>query len=48
MIGRNPNSKPFINDISVATKHACIEFNDGFTRAYLKDLGALNGCYING
>ena len=37
-----------VNDISVSSKHAILEISDDFRKAYLEDLGALNGCYING
>jgi len=47
LIGRNPNLHIHINDLSLANKHAYIEINDSFSKAFLKDLGALHGCYIN-
>jgi pSer/pThr/pTyr-binding forkhead associated (FHA) protein len=48
VIGRNPNLMIHINDISVSSKHAEIKVTDDFKKAYLVDLGALNGCFING
>ena len=48
LIGRTPTLPVHVQDISVSSKHAQIEMNDDFTRAYLMDLGALNGCFING
>jgi len=47
VIGRNPNLLVQVNDVSVSSKHASVEMNDEFTRAYLQDKGALNGCWIN-
>ena len=47
MIGRNPNLSIHINDISVSSKHAMIDINPEFTKAYLVDLSPVNGTYIN-
>jgi pSer/pThr/pTyr-binding forkhead associated (FHA) protein len=47
IIGRNPNLLVQVNDVSVSSKHASIEMNDEFSKAYLQDKGALNGCWIN-
>ena len=47
IIGRNPNLLIQVNDISVSSKHASIDMNDDFGKAYLQDKGALNGCWIN-
>lgn len=44
-IGRSVESPIFLDDVTVSRKHALIEFRDGaFT---LKDLGSLNGTYLN-
>jgi pSer/pThr/pTyr-binding forkhead associated (FHA) protein len=48
IIGRNINLLLHLDDISVSQKHAILEHNDEFTRVYLVDLGAKNGCYVNG
>lgn len=48
IIGSNANLLVQVNDVSVSRKHASIEMNDEFTRAYLQDKGAMNGCWING
>ena len=44
-IGRSPESEIFLDDVTVSRSHAVIERN-GSTFA-LKDLGSLNGTYIN-
>ena len=44
-IGRSVESPIFLDDVTVSRKHALIELRDGaFT---LKDLGSLNGTYLN-
>lgn len=44
-IGRSVESPIFLDDVTVSRKHAIIEFKD---RAFtLKDLGSLNGTYLN-
>jgi pSer/pThr/pTyr-binding forkhead associated (FHA) protein len=44
-IGRSPESSIFLDDVTVSRKHANIEKSgDSFT---FKDLGSLNGSYIN-
>jgi len=44
-IGRSPESDIFLDDITVSRKHAVLEkINKDFR---IKDLGSLNGCYIN-
>lgn len=44
-IGRSPDSSIFLNDVTVSRSHAAIE--KGETAFYFKDLGSLNGSYIN-
>jgi pSer/pThr/pTyr-binding forkhead associated (FHA) protein len=44
--GRDPSSDVFLDDVTVSRKHA--EFHrreDGF---FVKDVGSLNGTYVNG
>ena len=48
IVGRNPNLMIQANDISVSSKHACFEMNKDFTKVFLCDLGAQNGCFVNG
>ena len=47
MIGRNPNLSIHVNDISISSKHAMIDINPEFTKAFLVDLSASNGTFIN-
>ena len=44
--GRNPDSDVFLDDITVSRKHAVFERRDG--GFFVKDLGSLNGTYVNG
>ncbi len=45
-IGRNPDSDIFLDDITVSRKHALLKKSgDNFE---LRDLGSLNGSYLNG
>lgn len=44
-IGRAPESSIFFDDVTVSRKHAVIERID--KKFYLRDLGSLNGTYIN-
>lgn len=46
-IGRSPESEVFLDDVTVSRKHAIISRmpNRVF---YFKDLGSLNGSYVNG
>ena len=47
MIGRSPESEIFLDDVTVSRKHALISFSQ--TGAFtIKDLGSLNGTYVNG
>ncbi len=44
-IGRSPEADLFLDDVTVSREHAVIERTaDGF---YLRDLGSLNGTYVN-
>lgn len=47
MIGRNSSLLLNISDISVSSKHAAIEYSDDFKKAYIVDLGAKNGVFVN-
>lgn len=47
VVGRNPNLMINIQDISVSSKHAMIDINPDFTKAYLVDLQAQNGTFLN-
>ena len=44
-IGRSVESPIFLDDVTVSRKHALIELRDGAFA--LKDLGSLNGTYLN-
>jgi len=46
-IGRSPESEIFLDDVTVSRKHALVSLvpASGFN---LKDLGSLNGTYVNG
>ena len=44
--GRDPSSDVFLDDVTVSRKHAEIHRrDDGF---FVKDVGSLNGTYVNG
>lgn len=46
-IGRSPESEVFLDDVTVSRKHAIVSrMQDNFFQ--LKDLGSLNGTYVNG
>lgn len=45
-IGRDPACEVFLNDRTVSRRHAHITFRDG--RAFLEDLGSLNGTWVDG
>ena len=47
MIGRSPESEIFLDDVTVSRKHALVTLTESHTFA-LKDLGSLNGTYVNG
>ncbi|TET53873.1 MAG: FHA domain-containing protein [Actinobacteria bacterium] len=45
LIGRDPKSDIFLNDITVSRRHAKITLKN--SEAFAKDLGSLNGTYLN-
>lgn len=46
-IGRSPESEVFLDDVTVSRKHAIVSrMQEKFF--HLKDLGSLNGTYVNG
>jgi pSer/pThr/pTyr-binding forkhead associated (FHA) protein len=45
-LGRDTKSDVFLDDITVSRTHARIERRDG--AHFVKDLGSLNGTYVNG
>ena len=47
VVGRNPNLMINVQDISVSSKHAMIDINPDFTKAYIVDLQAQNGTFLN-
>lgn len=47
VVGRNPNLMINVQDISVSSKHAMIDINNDFTKAYIVDLQAQNGTFLN-
>lgn len=46
VIGRDPSSDVFLNDITVSRAHAVVELVGGVVT--IKDSGSLNGTYVNG
>jgi pSer/pThr/pTyr-binding forkhead associated (FHA) protein len=46
VVGRDPNSDIFLNDMTVSRAHATIECVEG--RVSVKDAESLNGTYVNG
>jgi hypothetical protein len=46
-IGRQPSSDLVLKSRSVSGEHALIDVNDSGRAASLRDLGSLNGCFIN-
>ena len=46
VIGRDPDCDLFLNNMTVSRRHAIIEQEDG--KLYLRDLGSLNGTWIDG
>jgi FHA domain/zinc-ribbon domain len=44
-VGRHPESDIFLDDVTVSRRHAEIERRDG--DFYLRDVGSLNGTYVN-
>jgi hypothetical protein len=47
LIGRSPESEVFLDDVTVSRRHALVTFTGTLTFA-MKDLGSLNGTYVNG
>jgi pSer/pThr/pTyr-binding forkhead associated (FHA) protein len=45
-VGRNPDSSVFLDDITVSRAHAVFERREGAW--FVRDLGSLNGTYVNG
>lgn len=45
-LGRAPESEVFLDDVTVSRKHAAIHAKE--KKYILKDLGSLNGTYVNG
>ena len=45
-VGRHPDSDIFLDDVTVSRRHAELARAEGGVR--LKDLGSLNGSYVNG
>jgi len=45
-IGRSPESEIFLDDVTVSRKHALVSYADSGAFS-LKDLGSLNGTYVN-
>jgi pSer/pThr/pTyr-binding forkhead associated (FHA) protein len=45
-IGRHPDSHIFLDDVTVSRRHAEVERSDGDLS--VRDLGSLNGTYVNG
>lgn len=46
-IGRSPESEIFLDDVTVSRKHAVVSYSDSGAFS-MKDLGSLNGTYVNG
>lgn len=46
-IGRSSESEIFLDDVTVSRKHALVSFTEAGTFS-IKDLGSLNGTYVNG
>jgi pSer/pThr/pTyr-binding forkhead associated (FHA) protein len=44
--GRDPRSDIFLDDVTVSRKHA--EFRREEGRFFVRDVGSLNGTYVNG
>ena len=45
-IGRDPKCEVFLNDRTVSRRHAHLTLQEG--RAYIEDLGSLNGTWVDG
>lgn len=46
-IGRSPESEIFLDDVTVSRKHALVSYSNSGNFS-MKDLGSLNGTYVNG
>lgn len=46
VLGRDPASDIFLNDITVSRRHAVLDYEAGEVR--VEDAGSLNGTYVNG
>ena len=46
VVGRDPDSSIFLNDVTVSRRHAQIQLDKN--RYTLRDSGSLNGTYLNG
>lgn len=46
-IGRAPESEIFLDDVTVSRKHALVTYSNS-GKFCMKDLGSLNGTYVNG
>ena len=46
VLGRDPASDIFINDITVSREHAVLDVHPG--EVHVSDAGSLNGTYVNG
>lgn len=46
VLGRDPASDIFLNDITVSRRHAVLDFEAG--QVTVEDAGSLNGTYVNG
>ena len=45
-VGRHPDSDIFLDDITVSRRH--VELDQGSTGYVLREVGSLNGTYLNG
>lgn len=45
-IGRHPDSAIFLDDITVSRRHSSVE-REGAGRFSIRDIGSLNGTYVN-
>jgi len=44
-IGRHPDSRIFLDDVTVSRRHAEVRYDEGHYR--VTDVGSLNGTYLN-
>ena len=47
-VGRHPDSDIFLDDVTVSRRHASLSRVEGGNHIVVKDLGSLNGSYVNG